>query len=534
MRPMLRSLILFCVAYGGLLSAPAIAADSCDTEFLTLYSAAARDLVLIQFRPTSGQGPKAKKELQRQASIRQQLGTFVWQAHWDFNTGMATQSLQTIAGFRQWLELMEQWGMYNPAAAGQPDFTVLADSVESCIADNLLSTGLRSIVSDGEDRSYYLQLPSDYDPEGGQLKPLIVGFHGSFASHQSWVGPNERYGFVPEVGDGAIMVFPDAAVLGDGQINWSFDTDFLLFEDILAELDSLGLQYDRNQLFVTGHSSGAGMAHEVGCLYGDIVRAIAISSGSLISGGSCVGSVGVIQTQGEADVAVPINVGASASNFWTLYNGHDPASNIPGVVPQCIDYSAAGLPAEPYPVQWCQHTGGHAWTSFNSAAFWAFFTGLPVATPTQDHPPGGGNEAALGDFDTTISFTLQYPADFPPITSGAISLYPNDYDDGQFRSPSVFLNLEWDPNTQAPGGVVSPGSTVTYNLVPIKFFVFGGEFDVAATYKLQFSIYVEGGSRPIPTPGLDLKVIRAIDFVDTQTPVVIPETLLVEPVVPWF
>ncbi len=170
----------------------------------------------------------------------------------------------------------------TPAVAGQPDYIVLADSVESCIGVEPLTTGLRSIVSDGEDRSYYLQLPSDYDPEGSQLKPLIVGFHGSFASHQSWVGPNQGCGFVPEVGDGAIMVFPDAAVLGDGQINWSFETDLLLFEDILAELDSLGLQYDRNQLFVTGHSSGAGMVHEIGCLYGDIVRAVAISSGSLI------------------------------------------------------------------------------------------------------------------------------------------------------------------------------------------------------------------------------------------------------------
>jgi hypothetical protein len=72
-------------------------------------------------------------------------------------------------------------------------------------------------------------LPADYDASGTELKPLIIGFHGSFASHQSWVGVNERYGFVPEEGDAAVMVFPDAAVLPDGQINWSFETDFLFF-----------------------------------------------------------------------------------------------------------------------------------------------------------------------------------------------------------------------------------------------------------------------------------------------------------------
>jgi polyhydroxybutyrate depolymerase len=525
--------VLICVFFGSILSVTANASAVCDAEYANLYAATANELILVPFGPTVGDEPAAKKERRRQKNIRRQLTNLVWQSFWEFSAGSAIDADETLAAYQYWLDVMPLWGMLDLSAAGQPDFASLVEDVESCIAPDPLTTGLHSIDSAGAERTYYVQLPADYDASGTELKPLIIGFHGSFASHQSWVGPNERYGFVPEVGDGAVMVFPDAAVLPDGQINWSFETDFLFFEDILAELDRRGLQYDRNKLFVTGHSSGAGMAHEVGCLYGDIVRAIAISSGSLISGGSCVGSVGVIQTQGEADLAVPINTGAAANNFWTLYNGHDPSTSIPGVVSQCVDYSALGLPGEAYPVQWCQHTGGHAWTSFNSGAFWAFFSGLADAAPTVDHPPGGGNEAALGDFDTTLTFTLQYPESFPPITSGAISLYPDDYADGQFRSPSVFLNTDWNPNTQAPGGVVTQGSTVTYNLVPIKFFVFGGEFDVSASYKLQFSIYVDGGSRPIPTPGLDLKVLLPIDFVDITTPIVIPEILLVEPVVPW-
>ena len=407
-----------------------------------------------------------------------------------------------------------------------------SDDVEALV------TGLQTMQSDGVERSYYIVLPED-DLAGvsasalGDAKPLIVGYHGSFASHQSWVGETDRYGLVDEVGDEAIMVFPDALELSENNVNWNFDYDFLYFEDLLAELERRGLEYDRKRVFVVGHSSGAGMANEIGCRYGDIVRAIAVSSGALISGGSCVGSVAVIQTQGEGDLSVPINVGGGASRFWALYNGHDPESSLPGVGEPCIDYSAVAFPNENYPVQWCQHSGGHPWTDFNAENFWNFFSGLSDVELTVDAPPGGGNDAAKGSADTTISFVLRYPDEMPPIISGAITLLPEDYTDGQFRSPDVFLNLEWDPNEPALGGQVQPGDVVSYNLIPLTFFVFSGDFDTSLTYKMQFSVYVEGGSQPIPTPGVDLKVLIPINFVDKSTPIVLPETLDVAPVVPW-
>jgi polyhydroxybutyrate depolymerase len=402
-----------------------------------------------------------------------------------------------------------------------------------------LTTGLQSLQSDGVERTYYVVLPEESPATvaaasaGEELKPLIVGFHGSFASHRSWIGETDRYGFVDEVGNDAIMVFPDALLLSENNINWNFDYDFLFFEDLLAELERRGLKYDPNRVFVVGHSSGGGMASEIGCRYGDIVRGIAVSSGALISGGNCVGSVGVIQTHGEQDQSAAINAAASSQLFWALYNGHNPDTSIPGIVDPCVDYANVAFPNESYPVQWCQHPGGHPWTDFNAAAFWGFFSGLPTATPTMDPPPGGGNEAALGDADTTISFRLRYPEGMAPVTSGAITLYPDDFELGQFKSPEVFLELNWDPNAQAPGGQVEPGTEVLYNLVPIKFFVFGGEFDTSRSYKLAFSIYVEGGSRPIPTPGVDHMTLVPITFENTTTPVVIQETQDVVPVLPW-
>jgi poly(3-hydroxybutyrate) depolymerase len=402
-----------------------------------------------------------------------------------------------------------------------------------------LTTGLQTMESNGVERSYYVVLPEENTDEAQSaradenLKPLIFGFHGSFASHRSWIGETDRYGFVDEVGNDAIMVFPDALLLSEDNINWNFDYDFLFFEDLLAELERRGLKYDPNQVFVVGHSSGGGMASEIGCRYGDIVRAIAVSSGALISGGNCVGSVGVIQTHGELDASAAINAAAGSKQFWVLYNGHDPDSSIPGIVEPCIDYANLAFPNESYPVQWCQHPGGHPWTDFNANAFWSFFSGLPTAAPTMDHPPGGGNDAALGDADTTLGFRLSYPEGMGTVTSGAITLYSADFELGQFKSPEVFLNLNWDPNAQAPGGQVIPGTEVSYVLEPITFFVFGGEFDTSRSYKLAFSIYVEGGSRPIPTPGVDHMVLFQITFSDTGTPIIIQETLDVVPVLPW-
>jgi predicted esterase len=388
----------------------------------------------------------------------------------------------------------------------------------------VLESGLRTMESGGVERSYYLKLPADYYGTLGE-KPLIVGFHGSFGSHTNWIGPGPSYTFVDVVGDGAIMVFPNALPLGTGGVNWNgpaYDYDY--FADLVAELKAIGLDYDINQLLVIGHSSGAGMTAEIGCRYGDIVRAIAISSGSLVSN-QCIGSVAVIQTQGDADTAVPPTIGEVSHHFWVLYNGWDIDMSTAGVAPQCIDHSLLPLGSSAYPVQWCSHTGGHAWPDFASQAYWDFFSGVPIATPSTDEPAGGGNDRVLADADTTISFTLNYPAEMSSVVAGAITLYPPTYCRGLFAAPSVFLNASWFP------GDVTPGSTVVYDNVPITFFVFGPGF-VPGDYQLQISVYNQGGSQPIPTPGIDHTVLVPLTIADTTTPIIVPtaqDVLVVEP-----
>ena len=169
-----------------------------------------------------------------------------------------------------------------------------------------ISTGLQTVMSNGVERTYYIKLPEDDSlslsaSSTESLKPLIFAFHGSFASHEAWLGETDRYGFVDEIGNDAIIVMPDALQQSDNNVNWNENYDFLFFEDILAELDRLGLEYDRSRLFVVGHSSGATLTQQIGCFYGDIVRAIATSSGRLTVGSRCTGSIAVIQTNATND-----------------------------------------------------------------------------------------------------------------------------------------------------------------------------------------------------------------------------------------
>jgi hypothetical protein len=150
---------------------------------------------------------------------------------------------------------------------------------------------------------------------------------------------------------------------------------------------------------------------------------------------------------------------------------------------------------------------------------------LPEVEPIVEAPSGGGNERAQVPSDTTISFTLKYPEDINIPLDGAVSLFPADYiNNPTFSIPSVFLNARF------PIGVVSPGETVQLNNIPISFFVlYGDPVTFPSTWTLQISIYVEGGTRPTPTAGVDHQVLVPFTFTGKNDPVVVPGELLLVP-----
>lgn len=379
------------------------------------------------------------------------------------------------------------------------------------------TTGLKTMVSGGDDRLYYLDLPDDYEPHG-PLKPLIIGYHGTGGSYQRWL---DYYRLNEVVGDGAILIYPDARPNIAGTKQWNFADDFQMFEDLLDTLPS-EVRFDANRIFITGQSSGGGFTHELGCRYGDRIRAIAPAAGSLTTS-TCVGSVAVLQIQGAKDSYVPVSIGELAHRYWVLYNGFETATSSPGVLPVCIDHS---LGASPYPVQWCLHQEGdgptaHAWPTFANEAIWSFFQGLTALPPRTDAPAGGGNERAAGTSDTTMTFTLRFPAGMAAPTQGAATLYPGGTQPPVTGAPIAFLNLGFPPGA-------SPGDERSYE-IPIRYQDFGGAVTFPGTYTLNVVIYVEGGSFPIPAAGVDHTLFVDVDLVDRNTPVVVPGVLTLEP-----
>ena len=380
------------------------------------------------------------------------------------------------------------------------------------------ASGLRTLQSSGIEREYYVRLPSDYD-RTGPAQPVVFAYHGTSGTWELF--DNGYYDLAAAVGNEAILVYMQALPDPNVEYQWDFDVDLQYFEDVLRALDG-ELNIDAERLFATGHSSGAGMVHELGCQFGDVLRAIAPHAG-ILKGLSCTGSVAVLQTHGINDALVPWGSGESGHEFWVAYNGFEYDLSTPAGVlhPSCVDHSMGG---SPYPMVWCLHEEGqgveaHAWPSFGSEATWAFFSSLDRVAPTADPPSGGGNSNLGALFDTTLTVTLEYPAGIGEVTAGAVSIYPAGTQQPVGGGPQSILTPAFDP------GPVAPGSVVTYEL-PIKYVT----ESFPGTYAFSVVIYVADGGNPIPLPGRDHIVFSDVDVVDRGTPVVIDQVLVMEEV----
>jgi predicted esterase len=551
-----RALTLTLIATLVMLSAPlvnAAPADNCSTDIAELVQQT-QNVELIATDYSSVSNPFWRWLLNWMDYQRRQFmkGFLLWdlyRAGQSLEAGEYTAAQSALNNYSTKLDLLADWGRLDLAAPGQPDLRATLAALNECIDYLLLPplvTGLAYMESGGAERNYYVQLPTDYVAESeisasalpgtDSRKPLVIALHGTGGTHERWTDSQIGYDLIDHVGDGAVMVFPNALPDANGSQQWSFNYDFEFFLDLLAELDMRGLQYNPNKIFVTGHSSGAGMVHEIGCRFGDVVRGIAPSAGTLISN-ECVGSVAVLMSQGVNDRLVKVNIARAAQRFWALYNGYDENVSAPTDLPPCKDHSLLGAANTPYPVYWCEHTegslsdfSGHRWASFTGDAVWKFFSSLTEVEPTPEAPPGGGNERAAIPSDTTITFTLKYPADIARPLDGAITLYPEGYlDNPVFAIPNVFLN----PVFQV--GQVTPGDTVTYTNVPISFFVFGGApVEFPSNWTLSISVYVAGGTRPTPTPGLDHQVQLPITFASKTAPVEVLGVLQLVPAQCFF
>src|SRR5947208_11883100 len=163
-----------------------------------------------------------------------------------------------------------------------------------------LASGAHSIQSGGQNRSYILRVPTNYD--NNHAYRLVFGFH--------WVGGTAKdvdsggtdgynwsyYGLrrlADNAGNGTIFVAPQGNNNGWGNPGGQ---DVTFVDDMIKQLEG-GLCVDTTQLFSAGFSYGGAMTYALACARATTFRAVAVYSGANLSG--CSGG-----TQPEAYIGL--------------------------------------------------------------------------------------------------------------------------------------------------------------------------------------------------------------------------------------
>jgi len=350
-----------------------------------------------------------------------------------------------------------------------------------CGSDSGFRTGARKVMSQDVERVYYLKLPDDYNPL--TLYPLIFAFHGLGGDYTAYT--DGYYDLQEVVGNDAILVYPNALPNRNGVPQWNYKTDLIFFDDLFAELKS-NLCFDVRKVFAVGHSAGAGMSHTLGCQKGNVLRAVAPVSGSLADRSSCIGQVAVVQIHGSNDDITPVGTAKQARDYWIAINSCNKEEIDEGVNLTCSAYGGCD---KAFPVQYCEHEGGHEWPDFASVAIWNFFQDLPEVVPSDKKGSGDVDSLAKG----SISFKIHYPSDFVGAPEKlAVTLYPPNTVQPIYTAPSYFLN------TDVPLGNIQFGEIVEYNDIETNMLGIDN-----GNYTLQVMVWPEGSSYPMPTKDKD-------------------------------
>jgi len=200
----------------------------------------------------------------------------------------------------------------------------------------------RQMAHDGWARPYQLQRPPQLDP--AHPVPLVLVLHGAGGggaralSSYRWDEAAERHGFVAVAPD-AMPAFPDQPAQflanprywNDGRAGGPAahqQIDDVGF--IAALIDRLAgdLPIDRQRIYVTGFSSGAGMTYRLGLDLADRLAAIAPISGQGFGARPPARPLPVLYLVGDQDPLTPL-AGGPVRLPWGTVQDHPPARKLP-------------------------------------------------------------------------------------------------------------------------------------------------------------------------------------------------------------
>jgi poly(3-hydroxybutyrate) depolymerase len=274
-----------------------------------------------------------------------------------------------------------------------------AATTAGCGKAPTLTNGTKTIQSSGQNRTYILDIPTNYDPNHAYR--LIFGLHwlNGTATDVATGGSDGAvfafYGQKQLSNNSTIFVAPQG--LNNGWSNTN-GQDVTLIDNILNVVQT-GLCVDTTQTFAMGWSFGGAMSFALACARPTVFRAVVVYSGANLSG--CSGGtqpVAYFGIHGIHDSVLNISNGRSLRDTFVRNNGctaQTPREPTQGSLTH-ITTTYSGCRAG-FPVQWAAFDGDHTpspvdgstttsgartWTSGEANRFLAQFQ-----TPTNTTPP---------------------------------------------------------------------------------------------------------------------------------------------------
>jgi poly(3-hydroxybutyrate) depolymerase len=299
-------------------------------------------------------------------------------------------------------------GLTVSGALSRTTAPAYAASTAGCGRAPTLTNGTKTIQSSGQNRTYILDIPTNYDRNHPYR--LIFGLHwlNGTANDVATGGSDGSvfafYGQKQLSNNGTIFVAPQG--LNNGWSNTN-GQDVTLVDNILSLVEG-DLCVDTTQVFSMGWSFGGAMSYALACARPTVFRAVVVYSGAQLSG--CSGGtqpVAYFGLHGIHDSVLNISNGRSLRDTFVRNNGctaQTPREPTQGSLTH-ITTVYSGCRAG-FPVQWAAFDGDHTptpvdgstttsgartWTSGEVNRFLAQFqtttTTPPASTPPATTPP---------------------------------------------------------------------------------------------------------------------------------------------------
>lgn len=192
-----------------------------------------------------------------------------------------------------------------------------------------LQNGNLTISSGGQNRTYHLKTPANYD----QNHPyrLIFMFHWFYGSIDAIVNPPDAdhntddpyYGLGELAGDSSIFVVPQG-LTDSGGAGWANpnNRDVNFADDMLAAVSN-DLCVDTSRVFTTGFSFGGAISYKLACVRPDKFRAALVYDTGPVSGNNaaeCTTPIAFFQVHGVDDQTFNYQTGLSVLDIFAGTN----------------------------------------------------------------------------------------------------------------------------------------------------------------------------------------------------------------------